>query len=230
MPVRVSPSGDRLASNQWDDTIFVWDGSPESTPSSPWSERTFRSYHLYESSRLARTDYVASINHLAALAERDPDDLTARLRSSGGIDRARLSQHDDRINPAMVFQAGAYHVVGRSVPARLEVEARLGGRITEVAEDGARVLWGTIEALEAPRYLAMRFHIPHPEEVVQARTLVELTFTPTRGGTRVALKQSDWEALGKLAKPLRGGYGGGWAVIFDVAYGAACNSGTQTGE
>ena len=132
----------------------------------------------------------------------------------------------DRWWPMDSFSTSAF----RGVAARLEIDPVLGGSITEVAEDGARHLWGTIEALEPPRYLAMRFHIPHPEEIVQARTLVELTFTPSESGTRVDLSQSGWEALGKLAKPLHGGYGGGWAVIFDGAYAAACATAIQKGE
>lgn len=125
----------------------------------------------------------------------------------------------DRWWPMQKFSTSAF----RGVSSRLEVDAKPGGTITEVAEDGPRVLWGTIETLEPPRYLAMRFHIPHPDEVVQGRTLVELTFTATPSGTKVQLSQSDWEQMGKLAKPLHGGYGGGWAMILDGTFAEACN-------
>ena len=69
----------------------------------------------------------------------------------------------------------------------------------------------------------MNFHIPHPTEVVTDRSLVEVRFTVLdEHQTRVELKQSNWEAFGKRAKDLQGGYGGGWAMIFDSAYKAAC--------
>ena len=128
--------------------------------------------------------------------------------------------------PMEKFSTSAF----RGVPSTLEVAAQVGGEIVEVAEDGARVLWGTIETLEPPHRMSMRFHIPHPDEVVTARTLVELTFTATQSGTRVQLSQSEWESLGKLAKPLHGGYGGGWAVIFDGAYADACTPNNPNGD
>ena len=52
---------------------------------------------------------------------------------------------------------------------------------------------------------------------------VEVRFTVlSENQTRVELKQSNWEAFGKLAKDLQGGYGKGWTIIFESAYKAAC--------
>ena len=55
------------------------------------------------------------------------------------------------------------------------------------------------------------------------RSLVEIRFTALGNErTRVELTQSNWEAFGEIAKDLRGGYGGGWSIIFEQAYQAAC--------
>jgi hypothetical protein len=40
--------------------------------------------------------------------------------------------------------------------------------------------------------------------------------------TRVQLTQSNWEAFGKRAEMMQGGYGKGWAVIFEQAFKSAC--------
>ena len=70
----------------------------------------------------------------------------------------------------------------------------------------------------------MNFHIPHPKEEVENRSLVEIRFTVLgKNQTRVELKQSNWEAFGKRAKDLQGGYGGGWTIIFESAYKEACS-------
>jgi hypothetical protein len=42
--------------------------------------------------------------------------------------------------------------------------------------------------------------------------------------TRVELKQSNWEALGEVAKMVQGGYRQAWVMIFERAYKAACGS------
>ncbi len=90
---------------------------------------------------------------------------------------------------------------GQTVKA-LRVDAREGGQIVEVASDGHEQLWGTIKTYDPYGYLNMDFHIPHP--------------------TRVELKQSNWEALGDVAKMVQGGYRQAWVMIFEGAYKGAC--------
>lgn len=112
-------------------------------------------------------------------------------------------------------------------PRELRVVAREGGSIVEVASDGREFLWGTITTYAPPSRLAMDFHIPHPEHSPEDRTgdftQVELLFKALdEDGTRVRLKQSNWEALGEMAEIVRGGYGTGWSVIFDKRYREAC--------
>ncbi len=109
-------------------------------------------------------------------------------------------------------------------PARaIRVDARLGGKIVEVGSDGTEVVWGNILTLDRHSRLVMEFHIPRPGDVVTARPLLELDFValgPTQ--TQVTLRQSNFEALGEMGAPVRGGYDFGWKMIFEGGYRAAC--------
>ena len=113
--------------------------------------------------------------------------------------------------------------MGGKAARAIRVEAKSGGRIIEIGADGAEHLWGTIQTYEPHDFIGMDFHIPRPGERVIARSLVEVRFTALGNEqTRVELTQSNWEAFGEIAKDLRGGYGGGWSIIFEQAYQAAC--------
>lgn len=113
--------------------------------------------------------------------------------------------------------------LGGSPAKTLRVDAREGGQIVEVGSDDTEHLWGTIKSFDPNDYLSMEFHIPQPGEVVNERSLVEIRFTRLSDDkTRVELTQSNWEAFGASAKALRGGYGGGWTLIFEQAYRLAC--------
>ena len=117
---------------------------------------------------------------------------------------------------------------GKTVAQSLRVEAKSGGKIVEVGHDGTEHLWGTIRTFQPNDYLSMDFHMGTPPE---SATLVEIRFTalePER--TRVQLTQSNWEAAGDMANMLRGGYGTGWAVIFEQAYAEACRRPPGTGR
>ena len=106
----------------------------------------------------------------------------------------------------------------------VRVEPKQGGTIVEIGHDDTEHLWGTIKSYDPHDFISMDFHIPQPGEVVESRTLVELKFTVLADEkTRVQLTQSNWEGLGEWGETLRGGYGGGWVVIFDEAYKAACS-------
>lgn len=107
----------------------------------------------------------------------------------------------------------------------LRVEAKPGGRIVEVASDGQEQLWGTIRVYEPHAYLKMDFHIPHPSEKNPGFSTVELRFTALGADrTRVELTQSNWEALGDVAKMVHGGYRQAWVMIFEGAYKKACGA------
>ena len=105
----------------------------------------------------------------------------------------------------------------------IRVEPKQGGKIVETGPDGAEHLWGTIKSCEPNDLISMDFHISPPGEPVESRTLVEVRFTALgKERTRVELTQSNWEALGERAADIRGGYNGGWAVIFEQAFKSAC--------
>ena len=111
---------------------------------------------------------------------------------------------------------------GQTVKA-LRVDAREGGQIIEVGSDGHEQLWGTIKTYDPYGYLNMDFHIPHPSEKNPGFSTVEVRFTAVGDDrTRVELKQSNWEALGDVAKMVQGGYRQAWVMIFEGAYKAAC--------
>ncbi|MGQ0641796.1 MAG: SRPBCC domain-containing protein [Gemmatimonadaceae bacterium] len=107
---------------------------------------------------------------------------------------------------------------GQSVKT-LRVDVREGGRIVEVGSDGKEVVWGTIKKYEPYSYLNMDFHVPHPSESNPGFSTVEVRFTALGSDrTRVELTQSNWEALGDVAKMVQGGYRQAWVMIFDGAY------------
>jgi uncharacterized protein YndB with AHSA1/START domain len=105
----------------------------------------------------------------------------------------------------------------------VRVDAREGGRIVEIGSDGREQLWGMIKTYQPHSYVNMDFHIPHPSEEKPGFSTVEVRFTPLDGNrTRVELTQSNWEALGDVAKMVQGGYRQAWVMIFEGAYEAAC--------
>lgn len=111
---------------------------------------------------------------------------------------------------------------GDSVQA-LRVDAQEGGRIVEVASDGAEVLWGTITTYDPYGYLAMDFHVPHPSEDDPGFSTVEVRFTPLgEDRTRVELTQGNWEGLGDVAEHVQQGYRQAWDMILGQAYMEAC--------
>ena len=111
----------------------------------------------------------------------------------------------------------------KGAPAKtIRVDPRAGGEITEIGSDDTGTPWGHIETYDPYGFLGLRFHIPAPGHEDGGLSLVELTFTPIDDGTRVDLKQSDFEGIGEMAEMVRGGYGQGWTMIFEGAYAAAC--------
>ncbi|MBL8018574.1 MAG: SRPBCC domain-containing protein [Leptospirales bacterium] len=105
----------------------------------------------------------------------------------------------------------------------LRVDAKQGGQIVETTADDREYLWGIIQTYDPYDYLSMDFHIPQPMEKVESRSFLELRFTALGPElTRVELKQSNWEAFGENAAMLQGGYGKGWAIIFEQSFRVAC--------
>lgn len=113
---------------------------------------------------------------------------------------------------------------GKRVEA-LHVDARLGGQIVELSEDGTEYLWGTYRVFDPYTSVTLDFHMGMPPS--KAST-VEVVFT-ARGEARteVVLSQSNWEAFGDLAEMMRNGYGSSWVLIFDEGFGELCRRRAQ---
>ncbi len=103
----------------------------------------------------------------------------------------------------------------------LHVEAKSGGRIVEIGQNGTEYFWGSFKAFNPYESVSMNFHMGMPPENA---SLVEVQFTALGvERTRVQLTQSNWEAFGDMAEMLRSHYGPGWVIIFEDGYKAACS-------
>ena len=101
----------------------------------------------------------------------------------------------------------------------IRVETKVGGKIVEIGPNNEEHLWGTIKSYHPYEFVSMDFHIPQPDEIVKERSLVEVEFVKLGDEkTQVTLTQTNWEAFGDLAEALRGGYNGGWTMIFSETY------------
>ena len=102
---------------------------------------------------------------------------------------------------------------------RLVVEDAAGGRIYEVFSDGTEADWGVVTAWEPPSRVVIDWK-PNSED--RPYTEVEVTFTPSDGGTRVDLVHRGWERLGDAdGAEWRERYDSGWAHVFDRCFGGA---------
>lgn len=105
----------------------------------------------------------------------------------------------------------------------IRVDPKPGGEITEIGADGTEMSWGHVVTYDPNAFMALRFHIPAPGHEDGGQSLLEVRFTPVGDATRVDLHQSDFEAIGEMGEPSRGGYGQGWVMIFEGAYAEACS-------
>src|SRR5437762_2982691 len=156
--------------------------------------------------------------HILEALRKQPKTV-GELAEGQPVSRPAVSQHLKVLEGARLVSVEPR---GQTVKA-LRVDAREGGQIVEVASDGHEQLWGTIKTYDPYGYLNMDFHIPHPTEKNPGFSTVEVRFTALADDrTRVELKQSNWEALGDVAKMVQGGYRQAWVMIFEGAYKAAC--------
>ncbi len=99
-------------------------------------------------------------------------------------------------------------------------EARAGGRVYELARDGAEALWGTVLVSAPGRRLSFTWH---PGRAPGSAQEVSVRFLATEGGTRVELEHQGWAALGEKAAETRHGYDTGWDDVFVARFGGAAN-------
>jgi uncharacterized protein YndB with AHSA1/START domain len=94
----------------------------------------------------------------------------------------------------------------------LKLEARQGGRIEEVLEDGTVLGWGGVDVWEPPSRVVLRWK---PNDLPTPPTEVEVLFTAEADGTRVDLEHRGWEGLGEVAEQIRPLYASenGWTMV-----------------
>jgi uncharacterized protein YndB with AHSA1/START domain len=109
----------------------------------------------------------------------------------------------------------ATHSVAGERAATCAFEGGVGGQLVEVADDGARHVWGTIVAWERPARLALTWH---PGREAASAQEVELRFEAEPGGCRVELVHRGWEALGADAQATRERYADGWQHVLGSVF------------
>jgi Activator of Hsp90 ATPase homolog 1-like protein len=104
------------------------------------------------------------------------------------------------------------HSVGEERVEEVVLEPRVGGRFFERLDDGTEHEWGRVTEFESPRRFACNWYASRGPDTAQ---LIEVTFEPEDGGTRVELRQTGWEILGDRAEELRASYDseGGWDLV-----------------
>jgi uncharacterized protein YndB with AHSA1/START domain len=97
----------------------------------------------------------------------------------------------------------------------LRVEARQGGRIEEVLEDGSTRDWGGIDSWEPPHRVVFLWK---PNDLPTPPTEVEVRFTAEGDRTRVDLVHRGWERLGDHAETVHPLYSseGGWTMVLGL--------------
>lgn len=103
------------------------------------------------------------------------------------------------------------HSLSRQPGTRCVLEARVGGRLYEIAPDGSQHLWGQVEFARAAEAVCFSWHPGREPESAQQ---VAVTFEATPAGCRATLVHGNWEALGEIAPILRAQYVPGWAHVF----------------
>jgi uncharacterized protein YndB with AHSA1/START domain len=94
----------------------------------------------------------------------------------------------------------------------LKVDARRGGRIEEVLEDGSTRDWGGIVGWEPPQRVVYSWK---PNDHPTPPTEVEVRFISKGDGTVVDLEHRGWEGLGDWAGEVRPLYASeaGWTMV-----------------
>jgi uncharacterized protein YndB with AHSA1/START domain len=94
----------------------------------------------------------------------------------------------------------------------LRLEARQGGHLEEVLDDGTSRDWGAIAAWEPPHRVVYDWK---PNDRPIPPTEVEVRFTADGDGTRLELEHRAWERLGDAAQEIRPLYAseGGWTMV-----------------
>ncbi len=110
----------------------------------------------------------------------------------------------------------ATHSMSREAATRCSMDATPGGAIEELAPNGERHQWGTVQSFEPGHRLRFSWH---PGREPESAQWVDVEFAPhSGGGSRVTLTHGGWEALGEIAPILRREYAAGWKNVFGSIY------------
>jgi len=105
----------------------------------------------------------------------------------------------------------ASHSVYEDDARTVAIDPQVGGCIVETGADGATAEWGVVTTWDAPSHIGFTWY---PGQDAGFATQVEIRFSATeRGGTRVDLVHSGWEARGADAERLARAYGPGWEYV-----------------
>ncbi len=99
------------------------------------------------------------------------------------------------------------------------VEAKKGGDVYELGEEGEVVLWGTVIEIDPPKRIACTWHPGRPPQTAQE---LYVTFRADRSGreTTVQLEHTGWDKLGDNALEVHSLYDQGWDTVFIDGFGA----------
>jgi uncharacterized protein YndB with AHSA1/START domain len=100
----------------------------------------------------------------------------------------------------------------RTTSGDLEVDAREGGRLQEVLQDGSTRDWGKIVVWQPPHRVVYSWK---PNDNPTPPTEVEVRFIPRGDWTLVELEHRGWQHLGDWAPRVRPLYAseGGWTMV-----------------
>lgn len=105
----------------------------------------------------------------------------------------------------------ATHSLSRDRATSCRFDPRPGGMVEECAPDGARHVWGEVQAAEPGRRLRFTWY---PGREAGSAQWVEVRFEPGPAGSRVTLTHGGWEALGEIGPLMRQQYVPGWQHVF----------------
>ena len=102
--------------------------------------------------------------------------------------------------------------------ASVTFDPAVGGHVTERSADGDEASWAQVLVYEPPTRFVLAWK---PNTTPAPPTRLEVTFTPTAGGTHVELTHSGWELLGDEWEGARSSYSDGWISTLEHYAGAA---------
>ena len=112
------------------------------------------------------------------------------------------------------------HSVDGKKASSCHFEAKVGGRIYEIGENGKEHLWGTVLECGAPNRLRYNWHPGgSPDKVTE----VEVLFTDKAGKTELRIIHTGWEVHGDRASERAAGYTSGWQFVVGECFAGFAN-------